>query len=132
MTATYIPVIMDLVDKIIYEDRKRKYSNALILKILLITQIYGISYRSTEKFIKNHLDLKEAICLNDIPNFRTLSRRARMIDWHYVKAMIFDLISREKENAAIDSFIVKTCKNSTAVRRRSYRSYKDRQSSWGF
>ena len=132
MTATYIPVIMDLVDKIISEDRKRKYSNALILKILLITQIYGISYRSTEKFIKNHLDLKEAICLNEITNFRTLSRRARMIDWHYVNAMILDLIFTEKENAAIDSFIVKTCKNSTAVRRRSYRSYKDRQSSWGF
>jgi len=106
MTAAYIPVIMDLVDKIISEDRKRKYSNALILKILLITQIYGISYRSTEKFFKNHPDLKEAICLNEIPNFRTLSRRARMIDWHYVNAMILDLISTEKENAAIDSFIV--------------------------
>jgi len=118
MTATYIPVIMDLVDKIISEDRKRKYSNALILKILLITQIYGISYRSTEKFFKNHLDLKEAICLNEITNFRTLSRRARMIDWHYVNAMILDLIFTEKENAAIDSFIVKTCKNSTAVRRK--------------
>ena len=52
MTARYIPVIMDLVDKIISEDRKRKYSNALIIKILLITQIYGISYRSTEKFFK--------------------------------------------------------------------------------
>jgi len=132
MTATYIPAIMDLVDKIISEDRKRKYSNALILKILLITQIYGISYRSTEKFFINHPDLKEAICLNEITNFRTLSRRARTIDWHYLNAMIFDLISTEKENAAIDSFIVKTCKNSTAVRRRSYRSYKDRQSLWGF
>jgi hypothetical protein len=106
MTATCIPVIMDLVDKIISEDRKRKYSNALVVKILLIIQMYGISYRSTEKFFNNHPDLKEAICLNEIPNFRTLSRRARMIDWHYVNAMILDLISTEKENAAIDSFIV--------------------------
>jgi len=106
MTATYIPEIMDLMDKIISEDRKRKYSNALAVKILLIIQIYGISYRSTEKFFKNHPDLKEAICLNEIPNFRTLTRRARMIDWHYVNAMILDLISTEKENAAIDSFIV--------------------------
>ena len=81
MTATYIPVIMDLVDKIISEDRK--YSNALVVKILLIIQIYGIPYRSTEKFFKNHPDLKMAICLNEIPNFRTLSRRARIIDWHY-------------------------------------------------
>jgi hypothetical protein len=132
MTAKYISVIMDLVDKIISEDRKRKYSNALILKILLITQIYRISYRSTEKFFNNHPDLKEAICLNEIPNFRTLSGRARMIDWHYVNAMILDLISTEKENAAIDSFIVKTCKNSTAIRRKRYRNYRDQHSSWGF
>ena len=55
-----------------------------------------------------------------------------MIDWHYVKAMIFDLIFTEKENAAIDSCIVKTCKNSTAVRRKRYRNYRDHQSSWGF
>ena len=106
MTAVYIPVSMDLVDKIISKDRKRKYSNALVVKILLIIQIYGISYRSSKKFFKNHPDLKEVICLNEIPNFRTLSRRARMIDWHYVNAMILDLISTEKENAAIDSFIV--------------------------
>ena len=46
--------------------------------------------------------------------------------------MILDLISTEKENPAIDSFIVKTCKNSTAIRRRAYGSYKDKQSSWGF
>jgi len=55
-----------------------------------------------------------------------------MIDWHYVNAMILDLISTEKENAAIDSFIVKTCKNSTAVRREIYRNYRDQHSSWGF
>ena len=131
MTATYILMIVDLVDKIISEDRKRKYSNALILKILLITQIYGISYRSTEKFFINHPDLKEAICLNEITNFRTLSRRAWMIDWHYLNAMILDLISTEKENAAIDSFIVKTCKNSTAMRRKKYKNYRDQHSSLG-
>ena len=57
MTATYIPVIMDLVDKIISEDRKRKYSNALIVEILLI-KICGISYRSSERFLNNHPDIK--------------------------------------------------------------------------
>ena len=55
-----------------------------------------------------------------------------MIDWHYVNAMILDLISTEKENAAIDSFIVKTCKNSTAMRRKKYKNYRDQHSSWGF
>jgi len=51
MTATYIPVIMDLVDKIISEDMK--YYNPLVVKILLIIQMYGVSYRSTEKFFNN-------------------------------------------------------------------------------
>ena len=55
-----------------------------------------------------------------------------MIDWHYINAVILDLISTERENAAIDSFIVKTCKQSTARRRRIYGNYKDQQSSWGF
>ena len=48
MTATYIPVIMDLVDKIISEDRKRKYSNTLIVKILPILQTVGYSNRLSD------------------------------------------------------------------------------------
>jgi len=46
---------MDLVDKIISEDRKRKYSNALVVKILLIIQIYGYPTdirRNSSKIIK--------------------------------------------------------------------------------
>ena len=61
--------------------------------------------------------------------FRTLSRRARIIDWHYINALIVDLIATERENAAIDSFIVKTCKQSTASRRRIYNNYKNKGSS---
>ncbi len=55
-----------------------------------------------------------------------------MIDWHYINAMILDLIATEREDAAIDSFIVKTCKQSTASRRRVRGNYRDQQSSWGF
>jgi len=46
MMATHIPVIMELIDKIISEDRKTKYSNAMIIKGLVVLQMYGISYRS--------------------------------------------------------------------------------------
>jgi hypothetical protein len=74
----------------------------------------------------------EALGIHEIPNFRTLSRRARMIDWRYINATILDMISTERENSAIDSFIVKTCKQSTAMRRRVHGNYKDKQSSWGF
>ena len=50
----------------------------------------------------------EALGIHEIPNFRTLSRRARIIDWRYINAVILDLIATERENTAIDSFIVKT------------------------
>jgi len=63
---------------------KGNNSNALIIKILLILQIYGISYRSAESFFRNHPDIKNVLGVKEIPNFRTLSRRARMIDWHKI------------------------------------------------
>ena len=85
-----------------------------------------------ENFLRNHGDIMDALGIHEIPNFRTLSRRARMIDWRYINAVILDLISTERENAAIDSFIVKTCKQSTASRGRIYGNYKDKHSTWGF
>lgn len=132
MEAHHIPVIMDLIDNTVTEERRRKYSNALIFKILVILQMYGISFRSSSSFFLNHPDLKDFIGIASIPNFRTLSRRARMVDWHYLNALILDLIATERENAAIDSFIVKTCKQSAASRRRTYGNYEDEESSWGF
>jgi hypothetical protein len=132
MIATHIPIVMDLIDNIVTEDRKRKYSNALIVKILVLLQMYGISYRSSRDFLLNHPDIMNEAGITAIPDFRTLSRRARMIDWHLVNAIVLDLITTERENSAIDSFIVKTCKQSTASRRRIYHNYKDSDSSWGF
>ncbi|MGC8672627.1 MAG: transposase [Thermoplasmata archaeon] len=123
---------MEFIDNNITEDRRRKYSNALIVKILVILQIYGISYRSAENFFRNHPDIKNDLGLENIPNFRTLSRRARMIDWHKINNEILKSINTYKENSAIDSFIVKTCKSSTASRRKNYGNYKDPLSSWGF
>jgi len=88
------------------------------VKILLILQIYGISYRSAESFFRNHPDIKNVLGVREIPNSRTFSRRARMIDWHKINNEILPSINTYKENYAIDSFIVKTCKSSTASRRK--------------
>ncbi|MCL4447839.1 MAG: transposase [Thermoplasmatales archaeon] len=132
MTATHITIVMDLIDNIVTEDRKRKYSNSLIVKILVLLQMYRISYRSSRDFLLNHPDIMNEAGITSIPDFRTLSRRARRIDWHLINAIFIDLILTEHENSAIDSFIVKTCKQSTASRRRIYCSYKDEESSWGF
>jgi histidine ammonia-lyase len=44
MEHNNIPIIMEFINNNITEDRRRKYYNALIVKILEMLQIYGISY----------------------------------------------------------------------------------------
>jgi hypothetical protein len=60
MEQKHIQMIMGFINNII-EDRRRKYSNALIVKILVILQIYGISHRSAENFFRNHHDIKDVL-----------------------------------------------------------------------
>ena len=67
--------------------------------------------------------------LREIPSFRTLSRRARMIDLHAVNNEITSLYSMESI-AAVDSFMIHTCKHSTAMRRKIWGNYKDSVSGW--
>jgi transposase, IS4 family len=131
MEPNHIPLIIEFIDNNVFEDRKRKVSNSLIVKILLILHIYGISYRSAESFFRNHIDIKNVLGVREIPNFITLSRRARMIDWHKINNEILQSIDTYKENSDIDSFIVRTCKSSTASRRKNY-GYKDPLSYWVF
>ena len=131
MAANQIPLIMERLDKIVTEDRARKYPTALIVKIIVILRIYGISYRSSKYFFNNHREFMELLDITDIPDFRTLSYRSLRIDWHYINSAIVDIINLENDNAAIDSSIVKTWKDATAQRRRKNRKYKDPDSSWG-
>ena len=114
MDTNHIRLIMERVDKIVSEDRSRKFSNGVIVKILVILQIYCISYRSSGKFFNNHSELMSIVGIKRIPNFRTLSYRAIRMDWHEINASLIDLVDTGNENAAIDSFIVKTCKHTTA------------------
>ena len=128
MEAPHIPLIMERLDKIVTEDRSRKYSNALIVKIIVILKLYNISYRSSKYFFNNHREYMELLDITDIPDFRTLSYRSLRIDWHYINSAIIDIINPENDSAAIDSSIVKTCKDTTAQRRRKSKKYKDPES----
>ncbi|WP_287961274.1 transposase, partial [Acidiplasma sp.] len=123
---------MQRLDKIVAEDRIRKYSNKLIVKIIVILKIYGVSYRSSKYFFNNHREFMELLNITDIPNFRTLSYRSLRMDWHYINSSIIDMINPDNDNAAVDSSIVKTCKDTTAQRRRKNGKYKDPESSWGY
>ena len=113
MAANHIPLIMQRLDKIVAEDRIRKYSNKLIVKIIVILKIYGVSYRSSKYFFNNHKEFMELLNINDIPNFRTLSYRSLRIDWHYINSSIIDMINPYNDNAAVDPSIVKTCMDTT-------------------
>jgi hypothetical protein len=132
MAANQIPLIMERLDKIVTEDRSRKYSNAPIIKIIIILKFYNISYRSSKYFFNNHREFMDLLNITDIPDFRTLSYRSLRIDWHYINSAIVDIINPENDNAAIDSSIVKTCRDTTAQRRRRTGKYKDPDNSWGY
>ncbi len=55
MPTQHIPLIMELIDNIVSPDqRRRKYTDRQILKILVLLQIFGISYRSAGVFLINH------------------------------------------------------------------------------
>ena len=55
MPDKHIQWIMDIIDNIVMPDsRRRKYSDKQILKILILLQIFNISYRSSGIFLENH------------------------------------------------------------------------------
>ena len=125
MPDKHIPLIMDIIDNIVSPySRRRKYSDKQILKILILLQIFNISYRSSKIFLENHREYMELIEITEIPSFQTLSRRSRSFDLHAIN-MITQSMHSVDEIAAFDSLIVHTCKQSTAERRRKYRNYKD-------
>ena len=53
MAGNHIPLIMQRLAQIVTEDRIRKYSAFLIVKIIVILKIYGVSYRSSKYFFNN-------------------------------------------------------------------------------
>jgi hypothetical protein len=121
---------VDYGDNIVSPDsRRRKYSNRQILKILILLQIFSISYRSSGIFLRNYREYMELIGITEIPSFRTLSRRSRSFDLHSIN-MIIQLIHSVNGIAAFDSFMVHTCRQSTAEMKRKYRNYKEPLSGW--
>ena len=75
MPTKHIPSIMNMIDKIVSpDDRKRKYSYRQIIKILVLLNIFNTSYRSPEIFLINHEEYLIMIDFKEIPSFQTLSR----------------------------------------------------------
>ena len=130
MHSKHIPLIMEIIDNIVSQDeRKRKYTDRQIIKLLVLLNIFGISYRSAGIFLWNHEEYLNMIDLKEIPSFQSLSRRSRMIDFHEINSKI-TYEHTMNECAAMDSFMIHTCKYSTAVRRKLWGNYKDHESGW--
>ena len=125
MPDKHIPMIMQIIDNMVsIDERKRKYTDRQILKILVLLQIFNISYRSSGIFLRNHEEYMRMIGIREIPSFQTLSRRDRSFDIHAISSHIAMTYSMGTI-AAIDSFMIHTCKYSTAVRRKYWNNYKD-------
>ena len=59
MPEKHIPLIMDIIDNIVSPDtRIRKYTDRQILKILILLQIFNISYRSSGIFWSKRIPRK--------------------------------------------------------------------------
>ncbi len=130
MLNLHIKLIMDIIDSIIPPDeRKRKYTDRQIMKVIVLLQIFNVSYRSSRAFLMNHEEYIKMIGLREIPSFQTLSRRARSLDLHEINYKIASLCS-SSNISAMDSFMIRTCKGSTAERRRRTGNYKDPLSGW--
>ena len=66
MPSKHIPLIMEIIDNIVSpDDRKRKYSDRQIIKILVLLQIFGISYRSARIFLNNHEEYLAMVGVRD-------------------------------------------------------------------
>lgn len=126
MDTNHILLIMVRLDKIVSEERAKKFSNMVIAKIL---EIYSFSYRSSRKFFNNDVEFLDLPMIHVIPKFPTLSYRAIRMDWHEINAYLIDT---GNESAAIENFIVKTCRDSTAKRLMKSCNYKGPDSSWGY
>ena len=130
MLSLHIKLIMDIIDSIIPPDeRKRKYTDRQIMKVLVLLQIFNLSYRSSRAFLMSHGEYIKMIGLREIPSFQTLSRSARSLDPHEINSKIASLYSYSYISA-MDSFMIRTCKGSTAERRRRAGNYKDPLSGW--
>ena len=73
MPDKHIPMIMQIIDNMVsIDERKRKYTDRQILKILVLLQIFNISYRSSGIFLRNHGEYMRMIGVREIPSFQTL------------------------------------------------------------
>ena len=58
------------------------------MKILVLLQIFWISYRSAKIFLTNHEEYARMAGLKEMPSFQALSRRAGMLDLHAINMEI--------------------------------------------
>ena len=68
MPSQQIPLIMEIINNIVSpDDRKRKYTDRQILKVLIVLQIFNISYRSARIFLTNHEEYIRMAGITEIP-----------------------------------------------------------------
>lgn len=115
MGTIHVELIMDKMVKVFSGDRYKNFYNRIIVLVIVVMLIYCISYIFSGKFLNNHPKLMNFVGIRKIREFDNLKYRALRIDWHTLNADIIDNIKSDCEKPSVNSFIVKTCKDSTAV-----------------
>ena len=116
MHGKHILLILHIIDIFLPVERKRKYTDKQVFKPLELLQSFNISYRLTMIFLTNHEEYFIKINIKKMPSFQTLSRRAIMFAMYAINSEI-DFQYSIEPIAVMDSFMVHTCKCSTAARR---------------
>ena len=132
MEANHIPLIMQRLAQIVTENRIRKYSTALIVKIIVILKIYGVSYRPSKYFFNNHKEFMELLKIQDITKLQDIILQIIKNRLAFYKFINNRYNNPYNDSAAVASSVVKTCRDTTAQRRRKNGKYKDPSSSWGY
>ena len=109
--------------------RNKEYDETTILKLLVLLTLAKKSYRRAKRFLEGNGEYIEYLGLKTIPSFQTLCRRAKRIPLHEIVQKITklftDLEGLERKEVTVDLFRERSCKGSTAQRRRKRGKYKD-------
>ncbi|OWP56570.1 MAG: hypothetical protein B2I17_05805 [Thermoplasmatales archaeon B_DKE] len=70
MPEQHFPLITEIIYNIVLpDDRRRKYTDRQIMKLLVLLHIFRGSFRSASIFLRNHEEYLRMISLKEIPGF---------------------------------------------------------------
>ena len=127
--------ILDVISSDSIKDNRFKFSDQQILRIMVLKEIKGLSLRDVVKELYSN-ELSRTFCKlsDEIPSIETLSYRTSQMDFNALiekVIMLYELSTgHEIKSSAVDSTVVKPCKDHRAQLQRKQHKYTDKNASW--